>query len=470
MRLLLGTAVERVIAFRDRIRDARVTPAISAADIRAHLSERYGDFTEPWAEGELVDGVSWMFESWQVQVGHPRYFGLFNPPTRPAAVAADLLVAGFNPQLAAWSHSPAANEIERHTLRYLAGRLGLDPDGTAATFTTAGAEANQSALLAALNHAYPDYRDRGLSGARELPVIYVSSESHHSIEKAAMTSGLGRRAVRTVAVDERLRMNVSDLRAAIREDRRRGRKPLMVVGTAGTTGGGIVDPLDELAALCAHERLWFHVDAAWGGAACLSPRLASAVAGIERADSVTWDAHKWLCVPMGAGMFFCKHPEAVRRAFAVATPYMPPDINDTTDPYTWTIQWSRRHIGLKVFMSLAALGEAGTRAAIERQADMGDLLRRELGSRGWRIVNETRLPVVCFTRPEIDRGDVAAAQIASRIEERFWISPVRLGGRDPVLRACVTSYETNEADITALAEAVTSAVRSENPGARQDHH
>jgi len=455
LRRLLDATADRVAVFRDGIREARVTPAVSVTEVRAHLEEHYGDFTEPWPEEALVENVSSMLENWNVQVAHPRYFGLFNPPTHPAAVAADLLVAGFNPQLAAWSHAPAANEIERHTLRYLAARLGFDPERVAATFTTGGAEANQSAVLVALNHAYPEYCEVGLAG--EPPVIYVSSESHHSIEKAAMTSGLGRRAVRTVAIDESFRMSLPALREAIRGDRRRGLRPLMVVGTAGTTGGGIIDPLEDLAAVCEAEGIWFHVDAAWAGAACLSPQLLPEVAGIERADSLTWDAHKWLSVPMGAGMFFCTHPEAVRKTFAVATPYMPVDISDTADPYTWTIQWSRRHIGLKVFMSLAALGSEGYRKAIERQTRMGNLLRAELESRGWEVVNRTPLPVVCFTRPEIENGTVSAERIAALLEENFWISPVRLGERSPVLRACITSYETTSEDVTALAEAVTRA-------------
>ncbi|MCH7666138.1 MAG: pyridoxal-dependent decarboxylase, partial [Acidobacteria bacterium] len=247
-RRLLDAAADRIAAFRDGIREARVTPTVAVAEVRAHLEEHYGDFTEPWPEEALVENVSSMLENWNVQVAHPRYFGLFNPPTHPAAVAADLLVAGFNPQLAAWSHAPAANEIERHTLRYLAARLGFDPEHVAATFTTGGAEANQSAVLVALNDAFPEYIETGLTGvagAGGTPVIYVSSESHHSIEKAAMTSGLGRRAVRTVAIDESFRMSLPALREAIRGDRRRGLRPRMGGGTAGPTGGGNIDPHED---------------------------------------------------------------------------------------------------------------------------------------------------------------------------------------------------------------------------------
>ena len=184
-----------------------------------------------------------MMEEWNLHVTHPRYFGLFNPPTQPAAIAADLLVAGYNPQLAAWSHAPAANEIELHTLGFLAGCLGLDPKRTASCFTTAGAEANQSALLVALTDRVEGYGESGLAGVREEPVLYVTSESHHSLNKAAHTTGLGRQAVRVVDTDKDLRMSAAAHQEAIRHDRTAGRLPLMVVGTAGTTGGGIIDTL-----------------------------------------------------------------------------------------------------------------------------------------------------------------------------------------------------------------------------------
>ncbi|MFQ5528247.1 MAG: pyridoxal phosphate-dependent decarboxylase family protein [Thermoanaerobaculia bacterium] len=459
----LGASTERVKRFRERIRDARITPTASAAEVREHLSRAYGDFSAAWTADELVEDVARMMLEWNVHVTHPRYFGLFNPNVFPASVAADLLVAGFNPQLAAWSHAPAANEIESYTLAYLADRLGLDPGGTASTFTTAGAEANQSAVLAALTWGLTEYPKTGMAGVERWPVIYVSSESHHSVDKAAQTSGIGRRAIHKVDIDESFRLSPRALGRAIEVDRSADRRPLMVVGTAGTTGGGIIDPLAELAAVCADEKLWFHVDAAWGGAACLAPRLAPALAGIERADSITWDAHKWLSVPMGAGMFFCTHPKIVRRTFEMATPYMPEDVEDTTDPYCATIQWSRRNIGLKLFMALAALGSDGYRHAIEHQAEMGDRLRDELRERGWEIVNTTPLPVACFTRDEIEEGKVSADRVARLLEhENFWTSPVRLGNRVPVLRACITSYETTAEDVTALAEAATRVVLAES--------
>ncbi len=229
------------------------------------------------------------------------------------------------------------------------------------------------------------------------------------------------------------------------EDRENGLAPLMAIGTAGTTAAGAIDPLPDLAAFCRRENLWFHVDAAWGGAAALSPLLRHYLDGIEAADSISCDAHKWLSVPMGAGMFFCRHPESVAAAFHADTSYMPPKtIGPVTDPYTTSVQWSRRFIGLKLFLSLAQNGESGYCEMIERQTRMGNVLRESLRRAGWQIVNDTPLPLVCFTRDGLDTAKFLTALHARQIAR---MSEVRLGGGAPVLRACITSFRTTEADI-----------------------
>jgi glutamate/tyrosine decarboxylase-like PLP-dependent enzyme len=259
---------------------------------------------------------------------------------------------------------------------------------------------------------------------------------------------------------ENFAMDAQALRDAIDLDARRGFCPLLIVGTAGTTGGGIVDPLADLADVAAASRTWLHVDAAWGGAAALVPRLRPALQGIERADSVTWDAHKWLSVPMGAGMFFCRHPDAVRRAFDVVTSYMPSATEvETEDQYRTTLQWSRRAIGLKVFMALAERASSGLAERIEHQARMGDVLRSKLDDAGWTVVNDTMLPLVCFTHEDIreDRRTIDAIVRVILDRGRVWISDVVLGRREKVLRACITSFRTDEEDLDVLVDELEQA-------------
>jgi len=367
----------------------------------------------------------------------------------------------YNPQLATWRTSPAANEIERHTLSWLAAKLGF-PETATATFTTGGAEANLSAVIVSMTKAFPDYGTRGLRALPAAPTIYVSRQAHDSFSKIAHMTGLGREALRIVANDSNLKMDLADLARRVAEDRRRGLAPFMVVGTAGTTAAGAIDPLPELAQFCRDEKLWFHVDAAWGGAAIISPRLRRHLEGIERADSITCDAHKWFSVPMGAGMFFCRHTDAMREAFRVETSYMPSKATGPAfDPYTTSVQWSRRFIGLKLFLALAHKGESGYIEMIEHQARMGDVLRDAVQEGGWRVVNRTPLPLVCFTRDGLSTSGFLATLYERQIA---WMSEVRLGDGPPVLRACITSFRTTEADIREVVREMGRIAEENNKG------
>ncbi len=343
---------EVITAVQSRIAGGPILPNVTATEIRSHLNSRY-DFSKPIALEDVVADLEEMLSNWQVQVTHPRYLGLFNPSVTDASVIADTLTALYNPQLATWRTSPAANEIERHTLAWLAGRFGL-PDDSVANFTTGGAESNLTAVAAALTRTFPAYGDHGLSSLAARPALYVSGETHHSFHKIAHMTGLGRQALRIVAADRNLRIDPESLKRQIREDRRDGFAPFMLVGTAGSTAAGVIDPLPELADICLAEKLWFHVDAAWGGAAAISPSLRPHLNGIDKADSITCDAHKWFSVPMGAGMFFCRYPEALAEAFHAENSYMPgKSPGAVSDPYVTSVQWSRRFIGLKLFLGLA---------------------------------------------------------------------------------------------------------------------
>jgi glutamate/tyrosine decarboxylase-like PLP-dependent enzyme len=272
--------------------------------------------------------------------------------------------------------------------------------------------------------------------------------------KIARATGLGVDAIAHVDVDERLRMDPEALEGAIVQHRERGCDPILVVATAGTTGSGAIDPLPAIADVCARHRIWYHVDAAWGGSAALAPRLRPLLAGIERADSVTWDAHKWLSVSLGAGMFFTRHPEALATAFGVDTGYVPPTEEGTVDLYKTTMQWSRRFIGLKVWFLLAEHGVHGVGEIVDAQARVGDRLRELLRDAGWQVVNDTPFPLICFTHDRIESGERSIDEVLERIlaRERVWISQVALANGRRALRACITSFRTGESDLEVLLE------------------
>src|SRR6266545_322692 len=418
--------IEVIEDYLTKVDSARVAPELDVEKIRGVLAGR--DFAEPMGAVEALDFVADAMWRFQVHTRHPRYFGLFNPASATMGIAADALVAAFNPQLAAWSHSPFAAEIERHLVRAFGQKFGYDLSVADGVFTSGGSEANHTALLTALAIAFPEFGERGLRALAAQPVFYISSQGHNSFLKAARASGLGAAAVREIPVDDDLRIDVGALADRVKRDRAEGFRPLMIV------------------------------------AAAFVPELRSALGGIEKADSITFDAHKWLSAPMGAGLYLTRHPAILKRAFGVATSYMPRDAAglEVVDPFTHSIQWSRRFIGLKVFMSLLVAGWGGYAEAIRHQTAMGDRLRQGLRDSGWGVVNRTPLPVVCFVDRALWEGastEYLEAVCKSVVDSgEAWLSVARIGDDDrTVLRACVTSYLTNAADVDALVESLNRA-------------
>jgi aromatic-L-amino-acid decarboxylase len=431
-----------------------VTPTFDIASFQRELASF--DFAEPQPSDAILSWVVAQLERGVVHMTHPRYFGLFNPaPTFPSQCA-DRIAAAFNPQLATSTTSPMAVATEAHVIRAVAERAGLPPQA-AGHFTTGGAEANYTALICALTQAHPEFATKGVRAFSGPPSFYVSRESHLAWFKIAHQSGIGREAVRLIATDGTGRLDPKSLAAVMTADRAEGRIPVMIVATAGTTNAGMVDPLDACAGLARQTGTWFHVDAAWGGALIASSRWRGVLANIERADSVTIDAHKWFATTMGCGMFLTSKAEILSSAFRVNTGYMPSNI-DGIDPYVTSIQWSRRFLGLRLFMSLATAGWEGYARHVERAIALAALLGEALEARGWSVVNRSSLAVLCLEPPS---GSADIRSIASRVvgSGLAWISVANFEGR-PVIRACVTHGETMPDDVTMLIKALESARRS----------
>ena len=449
---LWSELVAQAEAYFGDVESLPVAPTLNQADLQA-LFDTFS-LDEPGSRIDVLHRFTRELKRHQVHTPHPCYFGLFNPAPAFMGILGDCITATLNPQLAAWSHSPLAVETERRMIHAFAGKFGLSQEHADGCLTSGGAEANLTALLCALTERWPGVLDSGVQSIAARPVFYASAESHHSFLKAARTAGLGRAALRTVPVTDELQMDSDALRRMIEEDRGLGYEPFLIIGTAGTTGAGVVDPLVAISEVARANRLWFHVDAAWGGAAVLVPELRAVLSGIETADSITFDPHKSLSIPMGAGMFLTRHRYALSRIFSVSTAYMPKEGERlaVVDPYVHSMQWSRRFIGLKLFLTLATTGWDGYARILRHQSEMGDLLRGRLTASGWSIVNRTKLPVVCFT-PSDEEWDMAMHQRASDavVESgSAWISTIVLGGKKPALRACITNYRTGPEHIETL--------------------
>jgi aromatic-L-amino-acid decarboxylase len=437
-----------LISADQRIARGSVTPTLNLGAFRDELAEF--DFRSPRPLDELLTWTIEQMEQGLVHVTHPRYFGPYNPsPTFPSQCA-DRIAGAFNPQLATASTSPVAVEIEAHVIRSIARRMGFPPEA-AGHFTSGGSEANYTGLICALTSASAEFETKGARAFDGPPVFYISRESHLAWLKIAHQAGIGRSAVRLVATDGYGRMNPSALKEGLIRDRASGRVPVMIAATAGTTSGGMIDPLWECAELARSFGVWYHIDAAWGGALIASERLRPKLAGIERADSVTIDAHKWFATTMGCGMFITRHPRVLTSAFQVSTSFMPSNFPHL-DPYVTTVQWSRRFLGLRMFLSLAAAGWSGYREHIERAIELADLLKTELIARGWSVVNSSDLAVLCI-KPPRGYGDVSSIVARVLASGRAWIAVAKFEGTD-IIRACITHGETTEQDIYALVKAL----------------
>jgi glutamate/tyrosine decarboxylase-like PLP-dependent enzyme len=452
-RARLDVVIGHVLATsRARRAGQPVVPRIDRARFLSELSTF--DFSSPRKLDEVIDWTVAQLEHGIVQITHPRYFGLFNPqPCFPAEIA-DRIAGAFNPQLASATTSPVPVAIESHVIASVAARAGLPPHASG-HFTSGGSEANRTALVCALTAAHPGFAEQGARAFPGPPVFYVSREAHLAWLKLAHEVGIGRAAARLVPTDSAGRLDRSALAAMLNADKSNGAVPVMLVATAGTTGGGMLDPLTALADDAASHGIWYHIDAAWAGAAIASPRLRPLLAGLERAQSITIDAHKWFATTMGCGMFLTANPSVLTAAFKVSTSFMPSE-SQGLDPYLGSAQWSRRFLGLRLFLALACAGWDGFAAHVERGVALARNLAASLRIRGWRVLNEPDFAVVCALPPA---GSASPETVAARVlaSGMAWVSTTHFAGQT-ALRACITNGETTESDIGLLLDALDAAL------------
>jgi glutamate/tyrosine decarboxylase-like PLP-dependent enzyme len=395
-------------------------------------------------------------------VASANYFGLMNPTPTYAGFLGETMVAALNPQLATLARSQLASKIELETVRWIGERVGW-PGEFSGTFTSGGNEANFSGMALALAAKFPQAIEDGVAAIGGPAVAYASAESHHSLDKSAGLLGIGRRGLRRVPVDDRVRMGPAALEAAIKEDMAAGKKPFCVIATAGTTNSGTVDDLEGAAEVCRRYDLWLHVDGAYGAAAIFSDKHRNVVRGIERADSITIDPHKWLAMPFAAGVILTKHPKALEAAFSVASPYMPKAAGATLpDNARISTQWTRRMNSLKLWLTLRMHGRKAYEEHIDRQMKLaGEFAEWIQSSEAFELAAPQVLPIVTF---RVKRGSENERKAAhERIVEEVtrdgqrWISDTVIAGRS-AMRMMVISYLTEERHVEDLKEVLVKAV------------
>ncbi|MEZ4454540.1 MAG: pyridoxal-dependent decarboxylase [Nannocystaceae bacterium] len=415
----------------------------------------------------LLEELARFVEPYPFGNGHPRFYGWVNPPPAVIGVFAEALASAMNPSVAGGNH--AAVHLETLVVRWLAELLGF-PAGTGGLLVSGGSMATLTGLAVARTVALgPEVRAEGLVGdpgrTRGRPRIYVGVEAHSCVRKSAELLGLGHDALRVIPSDADRRIDVDALRSAIAADRRAGDHPLAVVASAGTVNTGAIDPLEAIADLCAAEHLWMHVDAAYGGPAILSARYRAELAPIARADSIAVDPHKWLYVPVEAGLCLCRDPAAMRATFSHVPAYLRTDGDpDGVGGPMWRseigFQQTRGFRALKIWACLRFHGLRGYTLAIEHDIALAARLAAAVAQAPeLELAAKPGLSVVCFRlRGDVDGGRTRAALRRLQIGGEAFVAGTEIDGR-AAMRACVVNPRAREEDIDRLVAAVRSIAR-----------
>ncbi len=460
---------DQIAGFLSTIRTRPVTRGESPEEIRkilgnSSLPEKGRDVST------LLDDAAQLMLEHSLLNGHPGFFGYITSSAAPIGALSEFLTAAVNPNVALFHLAPIATEIEAQTVRWIAELIGY-PTECGGLLVSGGNMANFVCFLAA-RKASADWDIRSLGLRREPLRIYTSKETHTWIEKAADMFGLGTQAIRWIATDKNLRMDAGDLEEQISKDSKAGDQPFLVIGTAGTTGTGAIDPIREISRICKDNKLWLHVDGAYGALAASLPDADEDLRSLELADSVAVDPHKWLYAPLEAGCALVRRPEFLTDAFSFHPPYYRLQDDGEKPPlnyFEYGPQNSRGFRALKVWMSLLSAGREGLVGMISDDIALAEELYRAVArhselqafTRGLSIATFRYVPSEIRPGPDNDGllnelNERTLARIQK--EGRVFLSNAVIDGKF-LLRACIVNFRTTSREIAELPEIVAGAGR-----------
>jgi aromatic-L-amino-acid/L-tryptophan decarboxylase len=478
LRALSEKATDLVARYFGTISELPVFPNMSGEDVTALF-----DFALP-REGAPLETLFADCENIinaSRHNGHPRFFGYVASPATPAGAYADLIASALNANVTAWRSAPAATEIETTVVRWLGSLVGFDDDAHG-LLTSGGSMANLTALLIAQRSRTQTNTSRAGLWHEAPMTIYASDQIHLSIAKGADILGFGRDQVKIVKTDERLKLDVRDLREQVAGDREKGLRPFCVVASAGTTSTGAIDPLGDVALVATENDLWFHIDGAYGAFGAMAPQCRHRFAGIDLADSLSLDPHKWLYTPIDCGCVLFRDPEAARRAFSTDADYIKVQEQSEAESFAfWDfgMELSRRFRALKIWMTLRHYGATRIAAAIEHDISLArHMAARVEAADDFELLAPVELSICCFRylpanlRAQLERADDAErSAINSDLDElnARIMHTVQRGGRAYLssaiindrfaLRACIINFRTEPSDIDITLDVVRDAAR-----------
>lgn len=461
--------VDRIAEFLKSIPSRPLTPAEPPHVVREALGETALPEQGTPAKDLLDQAATLLFEH-SLLSAHPRFWGYIYSSAAPIGALGDFLAAAVNPNVGAWNLSPIASEIEAQTVRWIAELIGY-PTDCGGLLVSGGNMANFVPFLAArAAKADWDIRASGLTGKGSRPLrVYCSAETHTWIHKATDLFGLGTDAIRWIATDDQLRMDIGELRKRIREDKNRDDFPFIVVGAAGSVSTGAVDPLPELASVAREHGLWFHVDGAYGAIAAALPDASADLRGLSLADSVAVDPHKWLYAPLEAGCVLVRDRKLLPQAFSHRPPYYhfpEHEGEETVNYFEYGMQNSRGFRALKVWLALRQVGRSGYVQMIADDIRLSkalydiakEHLELEACTQGLSIATFRYVP------RDLKRGSPQVEEYLNKLNhelltrlqrssETFLTNAVIRGKF--VLRACFVNFHSTLADVEALPGIVT---------------
>jgi aromatic-L-amino-acid decarboxylase len=462
---------ELVVRLYEGLDHARITPAQTRMEISSLFDEPLPEEPQPM-EAILRAVENNIFANSTLYLS-PRFFGYINGGGNQAAILGELLASAVNQLCAKWHFSPAASEVERRVIRWIATFIGYAPEAGGCLLSGGSAGNLVGLAVARKQKAQFDAASLGMRGGPSL-TVYVSQEGHASLEKSMVLLGMGHNQLRKISVLDNFTIDLKALEERVIEDRKNGYHPICVVGNAGTTNTGTVDPLDALAEFCQKQDLWFHVDAAYGGPAARTKVACRLFRGLDRADSVVVNPHKWLYVPAEAACILVREPRALRDTFQIVADYLREEREEGADGpldfKDYGPQLSRNFRALKVWMTFKAYGARKLRAAIESNIEIMRYLADRIDqSQDFVRLAPVPLSVVCFQyrTPDISiHGDQKClddlnSRLLDALEKdgRVFLSGTKIHGRS-VLRACSVNHRLRREDVDFLLEVIRQLGRS----------
>jgi len=458
LRRILYKTSDAVVDLFKGMRERKVFQAGSPKDMSELFSEPLP--LEGAAFDDILEEINEKVIANSTMSINPNFLAYFTGGASQAAIPAEMIAAALNQNMAKWHIAPAATELERQVIRWICEFIGY-PVTAGGCIISGGSQANFEALAVA-RKVQP--RRLGLTNKKPLSdlLIYVSSEGHSSIEKASDALGIGRENVIKIPPKDDHTIDCAKLRERICADTEAGRTPFCVAGNAGTVNTGAVDPLDELAAICAENNLWFHIDAAYGGPAAGTEKAGADFKGLEKGDSVTIDPHKWFYVPFEAGCLLVKDPAHLRETFCLLPDYLRSDVDkgERFDSMEYTFELTRSFKALKIWTTFKAYGADALRKSIEADIEKIHHLAGLIdGSEDFELLAPVQLSVVCFRYRTPDKTkwtdesnlDDLNRRILETVERdgRFFVTGTKVKGKTAIRVACI-NHRTTLKDMESL--------------------